>query len=344
MSGERESFELRILPQGVVAVRPGCDDQRWSVGVASRFSEHEAAGLVALAAANVPRHVNPSVLFWRDIAADFLRSLCHLPENGAFARGAIEPPTTALLAEWVLNAPPMPGAEYLSPEVLRNLWQRLLDWTVDQVVECGGLSPFLETYAPQWTRVGRVTLHLAENKGDAEFPFAFMATYAAGLTRDGRVRRLPLGRALEEYAGARMKPELLKLLTPLHAAAKRSELVADLVETGDVFHPLVWAPGEAYAFLREIPVYEECGLFAQLPNWWRKRARPRVSVTLDSKKGGALGKDALLDFNMALALGDQQLSAKEAEALLRSTEGLVLLRGEWVEVDGEQLREALAHW
>ncbi len=344
MSRETELFELRVTPRGVVSSRPYDGNDRWARGVESRFSEHEAAGLVALAAARVPHHVASSVLFWRDLAADFLRALCHLPETEDFTHNAIEPPAASLLAEWVLNAPPMQGAEYLTAEVLRNVWQRLSDWTVDQASECGGLGPFLETYARHWSRVGRVTLHLAENKGDAEYPFAFMATYATGLSRGGRVRRLPLGRALREYAGARKKPELLRLLAPLHATAKRSELIADLVDTGDVFHPLAWTPGEAYAFLKEIPVYEECGLLAQLPNWWRKRPRPRVTVTLDSPKHAALGRDALLDFHLSLALGDQQLSASEAEALLHGTQGLVMLRGEWVEVDSEKLREALEHW
>jgi non-specific serine/threonine protein kinase len=344
MSSETELFELRVTPRGVVSSRPYDGNDRWARGVAARFSEHEAAGLVALAAGRVPHHVDASVLFWRDLAADFLRALCHLPETEPFTHNAIEPPAAALLAEWVLNVPPMQGAEYLTAEVLRDVWQRLLDWTVGQAGECGGLGTFLETYARHWSRVGRVTLHLAENKADGEYPFAFMATYATGLSRGGRVRRLPLGRALKEYAGARKKSELLRLLAPLHAAAKRSELISDLVDTGDVFHPLAWTPEEAYAFLKEIPVYEECGLLAQLPNWWRKRPRPRVTITLDNSKTAALGKDALLDFRMSLALGDQQLSAREAEALLHGTQGLVMLRGEWVEVDSEKLREALEHW
>ena len=38
------------------------------------------------------------------------------------------------------------------------------------------------------------------------------------------------------------------------------------------------------------------------------------------------------------------MTAGEAEALLEGKGGLVLLRGEWVEVDSEKLREALAHW
>jgi superfamily II DNA or RNA helicase len=344
MTTETGAFELWLTPHGVVAARPYGGEQRWARGVAARFAEHEAAGLVALAAASVPHHVSASVLYWRDMAAEFVRALCHVPEAESFSQTSIEPPGAGVLAEWVLNAPPMQGAEYVSPQVLSNVWQRMLDWSVEQARECGGLTVFLDTYVPQWSRVGRVTLHLAENKGDADYPFAFMATYAAGLTRSGKVSRLPLGRALREYAGAHKKSELLRLLSPLHEAAKRSALIEDLVDAGDVFHPLAWTPSEAHAFLKEIPLYEECGLLAQLPNWWRKRARPSVSVTLDSKKGGALGKDAMLDFSMSLALGGEALSPEEAEVLLSGTQGLVLLRGEWVEVDSEKLNEALAHW
>jgi superfamily II DNA or RNA helicase len=335
-----EIFELRITPHGTIIPDGAAENNP----LAARFFDHESAGLIALAARGVPAGSAPSLAFWRDIAGEFLRELCHVPEGAGPDESTVEPPTPARFAEWVLNAPPMPGAEYLNPQVLRALWDRLLAWTAARAAECGGLAAFLESHAPQWTRVGRVSLHLAENKTDADFPFAFMATYAAGLTPAGKIRRLPLGRALEEFAGARSKPELIKLLTPLHAAAKSSELIADLVATGDIFHPLVWTPAEAYAFLREIPLYEEAGLLAQLPNWWRKRARPQVSVTLDSRKGSSLGADALLDFKIAVALGHEKLTPSEIEELLKSTEGLTLLRGDWVEVDHEKLQQALDHW
>jgi len=335
-------FELRITPQGVLApVSSGDADER---GLAGRFPEDESAGLIALAAGGVPPSSARSVVFWRDLAAEFLRALCHVPEGVAPDEHTVEPPSPAQLAEWVLNAPPMPGAEYLSPDVLLEIWKRLLAWTAKRSSECGGLSAFLESHAPQWARVGRVTLHLAENKNDPDYPFAFMATYAAGLSGSGKIRRLPLGRALEEYAGQRLKPELLKLLTPLQAAAKSSELIKSLVETSDIFHPLVWTPAEAYAFLNEIPIYEECGLLAQLPNWWRKRARPQVGVTLDSGEGPSLGKDALFSFDISVALGGEKLSAKEIQELLKNSEGLMMIRGQWVEVDREKLQQALDHW
>ena len=332
-------FELRITPQGHLVAQGGGDG-----GLAARFAEHEAAGMVALAAAGVPDGAARSVGFWHDVAADFLRAVCHVPEGVDFLLAEIERPSPARLAEWVLNAPPMPGGEYLAPDVLSALWERMVGWSAERVADAGGLAAFLDAYAPRWARVGRVTLHLAENKGDSEFPFAFMASYAAGLTSGGKIRRLPLGKALEEYAGSRRKSELVKLLTPLHAAAKRSALVRELIDSGDVFHPLVWTPGETHAFLSEIPIYEECGLLAQLPNWWRKRSRPQVQVSLDAGKGGAVGMDALLKFNIGVALGDERLNAREIEALLESSERLVRLKGEWVEVDREKLQAVLEHW
>ncbi len=336
---DETALELRLTPHGHLVAEGGGD-----AGLAARFAAHEAEGLVALAAAGVPGGAARSLAYWHDVGAEFLRAVCHLPQEVGFAEAEIERPSPARLAEWTLNAPPMPGGEYLGPEVLAALWERMVGWTAERVTEAGGLAEFLDACAPRWARVGRVTLYLAENKGDDEFPFAFMASYAAGLAPGGKIRRLPLGRALEEYASARRKPELVKLLTPLHAAAKRSALIRELVESGDVFHPLVWTPAEAHAFLSEIPLYEECGLLAQLPNWWRKRARPRVSVSLDASKGGALGMDEMLKFNIGVALGDNRLDAREIEDLLETGERLVRLKGEWVEVDREKLREALEHW
>ena len=52
----------------------------------------------------------------------------------------------------------------------------------------------------------------------------------------------------------------------------------------------------------------------------------------------------MLDFQVQLALGDQELSDSEWRQLLAAEEGLVLLRGQWVEVDRDKLTEALDHW
>ena len=57
-----------------------------------------------------------------------------------------------------------------------------------------------------------------------------------------------------------------------------------------------------------------------------------------------LGVDALLDFRVGLSLDGQELSRAEWDELLAGGDGLALVKGRWVEVDREKLREALAHW
>ena len=93
-----------------------------------------------------------------------------------------------------------------------------------------------------------------------------------------------------------------------------------------------------------MPVFEESGLLVRVPDWWRRRSRPRIAVTIGEEKQNRLGPDALLDFNVELALGDQRLTSSEWQRLLAGEEGLVLLKGQWVEVDRERLSSALDHW
>jgi non-specific serine/threonine protein kinase len=327
---------LELTPHGILI----CPEPRekWLAD----FGESEAAGLIQLGGHALPGGTHdPAVGFWKHFAEDYLRALCRrTAEDG----DAVPEPSAADLAERVLDAPPMRGGEYLSPDALAAMWRRLDEWVRARIEALGGdPAAFLAQHAPLWSKVGRVTLHLAENKSDPEYPFAFMATYASEVSKSGRVRQLPLGKALQEYAGD--KPTLLKLLKPIHAAASRSPLIEELVASGDIFHPLAWLPEEAYRFLRGVPDFEDSGLLVRLPNWWRKRGRrPQVSAVIGERKRGGVGLDALLDFRLEVVVDGESLDAGELESLLAGDDGLVLLRGEWVEVDREKLREALDHW
>ena len=207
-----------------------------------------------------------------------------------------------------------------------------------------GVSGFLKVRAPLWHQVGRVCFHLAENRRDPEYPFAFLATYAPGLTGGARVQYRPLSKALQEYAGAKDKKALVKLLSPVHLASQTSSFVKELVDSGDVYQPLAWTPQQAYRFLKEVPVFEQSGVLVRLPDWWKRRPRPRVSVTIGSNRQKKFDSTAMLDFQVQFALGDETLTEAEWRELLAAEEGLVLLRGQWVEVDREKLTEALGHW
>ena len=329
---------LGLTPEGVLVCR------HRDHPLSREFSESESAAWMALVGHSVDPAADASIRYWKTIGDHFVRELCHLPEGDHALTGLTEP-DPALLATWTLSAPPMQGAEYLSPATLLALWQRLADWTRREVAREKSLADFLTKHAPAWSRVGRVTLHLAENKDDPECPFAFMASYASGLSQAGKLTQVPLGRALHEYSGANHKSALLKLLTPLHAAARDCPLMSSLVESGDVFHPLAWTPPEAYEFLRAIPAYEDAGLLVRLPNWWQKRGkRPQVAAVIGEKKGGAFGLDALLDFKLNVVIDGQKLSAREIKKLLAGEDGLVMFGGQWIEVDRGKLQEALDHW
>jgi len=306
------------------------------------FAADWRGGLFALAAQKIDPGASLSLRFWQGIAEHFLTRLCHLPADSAPT--LIEPPTEAEFDQWTLMAPPLQGGEYLSASTLLSIWNSLTQWCAEAIGVNGQLASFLEKHAPKWHQVGRVCFHLAENKLDAKRPFAFMATYVSGLGAGGRLRHLPLRQALEQYAGAKNRLALIKLLSPVQRAAEICDWVRKMVESGEIYQPLAWRAEQAYRLLLSVPALEESGLTVRLPDWWQRRARPRVSVKIGSKTPSMLGLEAMLDFDVNVALGDTALSPQEIQALLNGGDGLVLLKGQWVEVDREKLSEAIAHW
>ena len=332
---------LRCVDSPMAAIGDDALLKRLAVTMAA---EGQGAALFSLGALKPSSALHPTVAYWHDFASRYVIELCHTPE-AADVLDPIEPLPTSELSRFYLSLPPMLGAEYVSVATLAALWDEMDAWVGRTVAEAGGLSLFMAAYAPHWHQVGRVCFHLAENKADPEYPFAFMATYASGLTKAGRIRYLPLAKALQEHAGAKNKKGLIKLLTPVSSAAKKSSFIKTLLDNGDIYHPFPLMPDEAYSFLTEAPLYEEAGLLVRLPNWWRKRPRPKASIEIGKGKvKDRLGADALLSFDLSVAVGDEQLSAAELEALLAQGDGLQLVKGQWVEVDRERLEEVLDHW
>jgi non-specific serine/threonine protein kinase len=317
----------------------------WTRRVAAGFSTSAAEGLFALAAEKPDLPPVPAFSFWRDFACRYMTQLCRTPECAARHIDPIEPPVESELSALLLSAPPLQGGEYLGTDVLRDLWVELDTWVRREIAASEtDLSGWLKNRAPMWRQVGRVCFHLAENKGDPELPFAFLATYAPSLSKGGRVQYKPLGRALQEYAGERNKKELIRLLSPVHRASEKVDFVKELVDSGEVFHPLAWTPGEAYRLLKSVPILEESGLLVRIPDWWRKRPRPRVAVTIGDKPRSRFGIDVMLDFKVGLALGDRNLTEAEWRRIMASADGLAYVKGQWIEVDREKLSKVLEHW
>jgi non-specific serine/threonine protein kinase len=312
--------------------------------IAQAFADSSSAGIIALAGGKSAPDWPLPWIFWRDFGSRYLLLLCH-SQPSAERPSPLPPLDTTTLAQLTLSIPPMPGAEYCTPEVLAAIWAALDSWVLAAIARnAEGLAGFLHEQAPLWRQVGRVCFHLAENKQDPDYPFAFMATYIPRLGKNARAQHLPLSQALCEYAGANNREALLRLLEPVQAAATHCPWVKELLESSDIYHPLAWTPEEAYPFLQDVPALEESGLVVRLPDWWKKRPRPRVQVAIGSKTGETLSAQALLDFRVQLTLDGADLSPEEIATLTSSGEGLALLRGQWVEVDGEKLRQALEQW
>ncbi|MCJ8500261.1 DEAD/DEAH box helicase [Desulfatitalea alkaliphila] len=320
----------------------GAPASKTAATLAKAFAEDWREGLFALAAEKIATDGQPTLRFWQQMADRLLTALCHIPDEQT--NFEIPPPPAAELQALSLAPPPMPGGEYLSEERLAAIWHALAQWTMTATAEAGGPAALLQLRAPKWRQVGRVCFHLAENKKDPDRPFAFMATYATGFGAAGQLKHLPLGKALDQYAGSNNQAALIKLLAPVHQAAESCAWVADIVRDGTIFRPMAWRPEQAYRLLQSVPVLEQSGLSVRLPDWWKKRPRPRVSVSIGNQTKTVLGAGAMLDFDARVAVGDAHLSPEELASLRNSGDGLVWFKGQWVEVDQAKLQEAIAHW
>ena len=180
------NYEIILTPAGHLRIHESdgaTAPDAWLRRVAASFSVSQAAGLFALAATRPEMPPGPVFSFWRDFSSLYLTRLCRTPEVGGDDLVPIGPPSDSELFSMLLSAPPMQGGEYLSGEVLCGLWADVDAWTRREIeVSATGIDRWLKKHAPVWHPLGRVCFHLAENKLDTEFPFAFLVTYAPALS------------------------------------------------------------------------------------------------------------------------------------------------------------------
>ncbi len=344
------NLEAYLTPAGRVHVRLADAAKATDAAEAqirAQFESSVSAGLIELASQENPLLLPATLGFWRHFARLVFQGLCHLGESAVDAWGALPQSAPGEMAKLLDNAPPMLGTEYLTEAVLERLWIELgRECLVRAKAFPGGPAAWISSIDPMFHLVGRVHFHLAENKSNAERPFAFLATYTHKISQAAKVQHLPLAQALKEYAGAQDRARLEALLQPVRKAAQTIPLVSDLLEKRALFAPQAWSIAEAHRFLLECLNLEESGIVVSVPDWWTKRAtrRPEVRVSLGTRNPQGLGLEALMDFEVELALGDESLTRQELGQLMESSDTLMLLRGKWIEVDREKIQQALAHW
>jgi SNF2 family DNA or RNA helicase len=144
-----------------------------------------------------------------------------------------------------------------------------------------------------------------------------------------------------------------KLLAGLGYAARFFEPLRRSLQTGT---PLlaVLTTEEAYTFLRTVaPVLEESGFGVLVPPWWNKpgarlgvrlRMNAVKGATPDMVAGGRMSLDKLVDYRWEVALGEASISRAEFDALVALKSPLVQLRGQWVQLDSDQVEAAIKFW
>jgi hypothetical protein len=196
--------------------------------------------------------------------------------------------------------------------MLRALWRETgsscaMAWAASGM----DLQTFLKGLNPAWNLIGRVQFNLAENRRDADAPFAFMATYTTRLSAQGKAQHVPLGQALRDYASAENRSQLLTLLLPVQRAAETCAWLKTMVDSGEIFQPLRWSPGEASRLLASALDLESAGVVVRMPASWRasRLARPQVTgvvgapPAIDGWPGGSAGFPDVGDARRRCAVG-----------------------------------------
>ena len=278
--------------------------------------------------------------FLLQVAAGFIEDLTGEPDL-ELMREDIEVELPSDREEQLLSGVPFAiGSEFVTAEWLTVLYGRLRDVFADEIRDYDGTVAYYLSEKSQNLMVPeRIFFHLVENREDDIWPFAFLATYGTK-TEEGRVKHVPLQYALTEFAGNNEK--LIELLSCLERVADVSPLIGEFVESGELFHPLRLDEQEAFQFLMDVEAIEKVGVVCRVPNWWKRNAASvSLSVSMGDDKPSYLGLETLIGLKPSLVVDGVSLTEDEIRVLLQQSEGLAMLKGKWVVVNHEKLREML---
>ena len=134
--------------------------------LAEAFLRGPGHGLLRLGADEVETTLPPVLSYWREFGSRYVTALCAVSDIGdRFAKPLVAVPADGELDHMAAAVPPMTGGEYLTADVLADLW-RDMDAAFDAELADAGLSvqEFLKGRHPAWNLIGRVHFNLAENR------------------------------------------------------------------------------------------------------------------------------------------------------------------------------------
>jgi len=110
----------------------------------------------------------------------------------------------------------------------------------------------------------------------------------------------------------------------------------------------------AFNFLKTAAwVLENAGYKVIVPAWWTPQGRQRARVRLkakgkspagNSKTSGYFSLETLVQYQYELAIGGETVTAQEWQQLVQAKTPLVQFRGQWVELDQDNMQQMLEFW
>lgn len=282
---------------------------------------------------------SPSLDFLKRITENFFFQLERTPSLSLEREKASVSYDTIEIDEIISDTPFILGGQYIERSWVLSLYDRYLSFFRSDISSySASVESYFSSFSSRFKLPSRIFFHLLESK-KSEAPFAFMATYST-VGEDGKVHHYPLKYALKEYSSSVEK--LAVLISSIKKAGKNSKLIATWLNSGEIFSPLLVSKEEAYAFLMDVPLFEEAGIVTRIPGWWKKRRRnSRIKMEKGERNRNGASITAL---RPKMIWQGVEITKEEILDILSRSEGLELLKGNWIEVDRKSLELLLEEY
>lgn len=287
------------------------------------------------------RKGSPTLQYLFLLADAFVKKLTEAPELESAREQTRVSFTEEEIEDLLLKVPFVLHSEKVTPHWLFDFFSKLnAVFARDSENYPGTMRQYFTSLNPDLQTAEKLCFQIVENPEDERYPFAFMVTYTRK-EENGRVHHVPLYQALQEYDAD--DPRLLSLLSSLSKACEISELIDEMTVSGELMHPLRLTVPEAFSILKTVDELQKIGIACRVPNWWKKKSSSvSMNVSMNGKKDSLFGLNSLIELKPSLMVNGHKLTKAEIRQLLASEEGLMRLKGEWVEVDHEKLQELLS--
>lgn len=315
----------------------------WDESLNSELSEiqDDPYTWLYLSSFNNPDFPDPALGFLNRMTSRFVQRLLQTPELEQARENTEVQFDEDELNSMITDVPFVLNAEMVNIDWLKSFFAKMNQaFKADAEHENVSMKTYFERKNPDLHLPDKLCFQLVENREDPVYPFAFMVTYTRK-TPQGKIRHVPISSCLTEFKDD--QDRMLSLLSGLNKASEISPLIEELTVSGELMHPLKLTSKEAASFLGSVDELMKAGMICRVPNWWKKKySSVSLQVSMGTRKQSLFGVETLISLKPSLIVNGHPLTKAEIKKLLEAEEGLIQIKGEWVEVNHEKLKELLS--